>query len=85
LVTGLGLPDGPPQALNVLSDRATVPAPAQAQVAAAIGAGILVNYPNKAQFNPSQPATRADMTTMIYQAMARTSRVEPVSSAYIVK
>ncbi len=85
LVTGLGLPDGPPQSLNVLSDRATVPAPAQAQVAAAIGAGILVNYPNKAQFNPNQPATRADMTTMIYQAMARTSRVQPVSSAYIVK
>jgi S-layer homology domain len=80
----LGLPDGPPQSLNVLSDRATVPASAQAQVSAAIGAGILVNFPKKAEFNPNQPATRADMTTMVYQAMARTSRVQPVSSAYIV-
>jgi parallel beta-helix repeat protein len=85
LVKGLGLPDDNAQRLKVLSDRASIPANAQGQVAAAIGAGILVNFPNKAQFNPSQPATRADMTTMVYQAMARSSRVQPVNSAYIVK
>jgi parallel beta-helix repeat protein len=85
LVKGLGLPDDNTQRLKVLTDRANIPAPAQGQVAAAIGAGILVNYPNTAQFNPNQPATRADMTTMVYQAMARSSRVAPVSSAYIVK
>jgi parallel beta-helix repeat protein len=85
LVRGLGLPDDGAQRLKVLSDRASIPAAAQGQVSAAIGAGILVNFPKKAEFNPNQPATRADMTTMVYQAMARTSRVEPVSSAYIVK
>ncbi len=85
LVKGLGLPDDNAQRLKVLGDRASIPAPAQGQVAAAIAAGILVNYPNKAQFNPNQPATRADMTTMVYQAMARSRRVAPVSSAYIVK
>jgi parallel beta-helix repeat protein len=85
LVQGLGLPGDNAQRLKVLSDRASIPANAQGQVSAAIGAGILVNYPDKALFNPNQPATRADMTTMVYQAMARSSRVAPVSSAYIVK
>ncbi|MBE9033159.1 S-layer homology domain-containing protein, partial [filamentous cyanobacterium LEGE 11480] len=85
LVKGLRLPDGDPQLLERLSDRANVPMAAQGQVAAAIAAGMIVNYPNQTQFNPQQPATRADMTTMVHQAMASGRRLSTVQSPYILR
>jgi hypothetical protein len=84
MVNGLGLGLGDLTLLGRLTDRASIPAPAQGQVAAAIQQKILVNHPDVKLFNPSQPATRAAMTAMIYQAMARSRRVTAIASPYIL-
>jgi parallel beta-helix repeat protein len=84
LVNGLGLAAGNPTALGVLADRATVPANVQGQVAAAIGAKILVNFPNRKVLNPTKEASRGDVAAMVYQAMRAANRVAAVNSAYIL-
>jgi Protein of unknown function (DUF1565)/S-layer homology domain len=84
MVNGLGLGMGDPTMLGRLTDRASIPTSAQGQVAAAIQQKILVNYPDLKVLNPTQPATRAAMTAMIYQAMARSRRVAAIASPYIL-
>ncbi len=84
LVQGLNFPPGDIQRLSLLSDRAAIPSAAQGAVAAALAAGMVVNYPNKTQLNPNQPATRADMMAMVYQAMVQQRRMRPIASPYIV-
>lgn len=85
LVNGLGLSASGAAALKSLEDSAKIPANAQTQVAAAIGQKILVNFPNRKQFNPAQTATRADVAAMVYQAMRSAKRLPVVNSAYIVE
>lgn len=85
LAQGLGLTSGDRALINRLSDRASIPAAAQDVVARAIAAGIVVNYPDKAIFNPQQTATRADLTSMVYQALSRSQRVAQINSAYILR
>ncbi len=85
LVNGLGLKAGNPALLNGLADRASIPANAQGQVAAAIGAKLLVNFPDRRQFKPMQVASRGDVAAMVYQAMRIANRVAAVNSAYIVQ
>jgi hypothetical protein len=85
LVQGLGLNPANQTLINRLSDRASIPATAQDSVTRAIAAGILVNYPDKAVFNPQQTATRADLTSMVYQALGQAKRVAPINSAYILR
>jgi S-layer homology domain/Protein of unknown function (DUF1565) len=84
MANGLALGTGDATLLGRLTDRASIPAAAQIQVAAAIQQKILVNYPDVKLFNPSQPATRAAMTAIIYQAMARSRRVTAIASPYIL-
>jgi parallel beta-helix repeat protein len=84
LVQGLSVPPANPQLLAQLSDRDVIPSAARAAVAAAIAAGIVVNYPNQKQLQPNQPATRADMATMVYQALVYQRRMRPITSSYVI-
>lgn len=70
-------------------DVAQIPEYALNSVAAATENRIVVNYPNVAQLNPNQIATRADVAAFIYQALVSAGQVQPlppgaIASRYIV-
>lgn len=87
LVTGLGLPapTNVQTALSRYSDANAVPKWANEKVAAATAGGIVVNHPNLEELNPTESTTRAELSAMIYQALAKEGIVEPVDSVYVVK
>jgi hypothetical protein len=86
LVSGLGIPDFPytQEVLSRFPDNGELPEWARRQVAAATAAGIVVNHPNPELLRPEQPATRAEITAMIYQALAARGEVERINSPYII-
>ena len=88
LATGLGLsPSGDPVTiLQNFGDRDKLPKWSVSQVAAATEAGLAVNRPGFElnSLNPEQPATRAEVAAMIYQALLQQGKVQPVESSYIV-
>lgn len=86
LASGLGLrPVNDPQAtLQQFIDTNAIPDWARPQIAAAAETGLVVNHPNLDQVRPQEPATRAEIVAMIYQALEETGRVEPVQSQYAV-
>jgi hypothetical protein len=47
-------------------------------IAAATEKGIVVNHPDPAKLNPLQPATRAEVAAMIYQALVSSGQAEPI-------
>jgi hypothetical protein len=83
LATGLGLPAADVKALQTLRDRPAIPAQAQAQVASALVSKLVVNYPDRQQFTPDRPITRAEMSVMLYQALIRTGRTAAILSPYL--
>ena len=89
LATGLGLePSGDPVTiLQEFSDRDQIPDWAISQVAAATEAGLTVNRPefDLQSLNPEEPATRAEVAAMIYQALLQQGKVESIDSEYIVQ
>lgn len=87
LVTGLNIqpPTNAQAALSRYTDAAKVPTWATGKVAAATAGNLVVNYPNLQQLNPDQPTTRAELSAMIYQALAKEGIVEPIDSEYVVK
>ena len=89
LATGLGLkPSGDAeQTLQQFEDSDGVPSWARQQVAAAIENGLLVNRPEFAgnSLMPETPATRAEVTAMIHQALVQTGTLDPLQSEYIVR
>jgi hypothetical protein len=89
LATGLGLePSGDPVTiLQEFSDRDRIPDWAISQVAAATEAGLTVNRPefDLQSLNPEEPATRAEVAAMIYQALLQQGKVESIDSEYIVQ
>ncbi|MGB3191021.1 MAG: S-layer homology domain-containing protein [Limnoraphis sp.] len=87
LVSGLNLkiPKNPEEILKVYQDADQIPQWAVEQIAAATEAGLVVNYPETKTLNPNQPATRAEVSAMIYQALVASDKAEPISSDYIVK
>ena len=84
LVSGLSLPSADVKVLEIYEDRDSIPAYARSAVAAATGAGIIVNYPTPAQLEPKRETTRAEAIASMYQALVRTGRVSAISSPYIV-
>ena len=86
LVSGLAIPKAEDQetVLNIYQDRDTIPTYAYSAVAAATKAGLVVSYPNSALLQPKQPATRADATAFLYQALVKKGRVNAIESPYIV-
>ncbi|QUY44336.1 S-layer homology domain-containing protein [Acaryochloris marina] len=63
-------------------DAAQIPNYAKPGVAAATQRNIPVNYPNAANLNPNQQATRADIAAFIYQALVSQGRLAPIGSNF---
>jgi S-layer homology domain len=87
LVNGLGLPrpDKPEEAVTLFKDSAKIPEWAVPAAGTAAESNIVVNYPNLDQLRPEQPATRAEVAALIYQALVASGKVESIPSQYIVK
>lgn len=87
LASGLKLkpPAKPTKILEIYQDSQRVPSWALKQVAAATEAELVVNYPKRDFLNPNQPATRADVAAMVYQALVKLEKAKPLSSDYIVR
>ncbi|MBP0000907.1 MAG: S-layer homology domain-containing protein [Cyanobacteria bacterium SID2] len=74
----LEAPENPDAVLAPYIDRDTVPQWAKAPIAAAIDAGLLTTDSDTTQLNLQQEATRADVTSMMYRALVRAGRAEPI-------
>ena len=87
LVTGLGIepPTNVQAAVDRYTDANAIPNWATEKVAAATTGGLVVNYPNQQTLNPNQPTTRAELSALIYQALAKEGVVDPIESQYVVK
>ncbi|MEC4804270.1 MAG: family 10 glycosylhydrolase [Jaaginema sp. PMC 1079.18] len=55
--------------LGIFRDRANIPDYARNNLAAATEKGLVVNYPNVAQLNPNQQATRGEVAAFFCQAL----------------
>ena len=86
LANGLGLkaPSNPNKILQRYQDADRIPAYAVSAVAAATKAGLVVN-PNPNRLNPNEVATRADVASLIHQALVIEGKVPEISSSYIVR
>lgn len=86
LVKGLQLskPQDPEAALQTFSDRDQVPEWAWPALGAAAQADVVVNHPDVDRLRPDQPATRAEVAALLYQALQTTGQVPPLESPYIV-
>lgn len=87
LANGIGLSPAtnPQQVLQTYQDAAQIPNYAQGAVAASTQAGLVANYPNPKVLNPNRDANRAEVAAMVYQALVKAGKMQPISSQYIVK
>lgn len=88
LANGFQLPKpaDPDLPLQAFDDRAEIPEWAKPALAAATTSNVVVNYPNLNLVNPNQPATRAEVAAMLYQALTTTGQQLPlIESNYIVR
>ncbi|MBC7822763.1 MAG: S-layer homology domain-containing protein [Candidatus Parcubacteria bacterium] len=83
LASGFSLPPGDVSVLNLYDDRSAIPQNVLDRIAAATQERIIVNYPNVRQFSPNRDATRAEVSAMVYQTLARDGRVASLNSPYI--
>lgn len=67
------------------TDWEEIPEYARPAIAAAIESSLVVNYPNKDEFNFDQRVTRAETLAMIHQALVTQDKLEPIESEYIFK
>lgn len=86
LATGLNLTTNstPTQTLQIYQDAAEIPNYATEKVAAATEAGLVVNQ-NPQLLEPNRDATRAEVSAIIYQALVRAGKAEPIESKYVVR
>ncbi|OYD91693.1 S-layer protein [Nostoc sp. 'Peltigera membranacea cyanobiont' 210A] len=75
---------------NTYADANKIPQYAVGDVAAATKANIVVNYPNPKVLNPSKPATRGEITALVYQTLVSQGKIEAVAinlpaNQYIVR
>ncbi|MBD0302441.1 MAG: S-layer homology domain-containing protein, partial [Tolypothrix sp. T3-bin4] len=84
LTNGLGLTASGTGTSTDLStyytDASAIPNYAVSSVTIATQSNIVVNYPDVKQLNPQQPLTRAEAAALLYQALARQGRVQPIAS-----
>jgi len=86
LATGLDLaiPPNQDQMLQGLGDLQDLPNWAKPKVAASAQNGLVVNHPDPNQLRPSQTATRAEIVTMMHQALVQEGRLENIESEFVV-
>ncbi|MDF5711936.1 MAG: fasciclin domain-containing protein [Nostoc sp. S4] len=78
---GLGLSASDTSTLNnYYTDASAIPNYAVNSVAAATQANLVVNYPDIKQLNPQQALTRAEAAALLYQALVRQGRLQPIAS-----
>lgn len=75
---------------NTYNDANQIPQYAVGSVAAATKENIVVNYPNPKILNPNQPATRGEITALVYQTLVAQNKIEPLAknlpaNQYIVR
>jgi hypothetical protein len=75
---------------NTYADAKKIPQYAVGDVAAATEKNLVVNYPNTKVLNPTKPATRGEITALIYQTLVYQGKIEPLAinssaSQYIVR
>ena len=81
LSSGLGLTGGDTSTLTTYyNDASTIPEYAVGSVAAATVGNLVVNYPDVKQLNPQQSLTRAEAAALLYQALVKTGRAQPIAS-----
>lgn len=87
LANGLDLqpPADVAKTLQVYQDANQIPAYAKNAVAAATGAGLVVNHPDTKVLNPNKMVTRAEVAALIHQAMVKEGLAEKINSNFIVK
>ncbi|MEM1169296.1 MAG: S-layer homology domain-containing protein [Cyanobacteria bacterium P01_H01_bin.35] len=86
LATGLNLeiPSNPDEVLSIYKDKEEIPDWAKEKIAATTVAGLVVNHPDVTTLNLNKPATRAEVSAILYQALVKLEKIEQVSSEYIV-
>jgi S-layer homology domain len=87
LVSGLNLkaPTSSHQIISVYKDAKDIPPYAVGKIAAATTNGLVVNYPNPQVLDPNKVATRAEVATMIHQALVKRGKLEAITSPNIVR
>ncbi|MFN6485641.1 MULTISPECIES: fasciclin domain-containing protein [unclassified Nostoc] len=81
LSNGLGLSGGDTSTLSTYyNDASAIPEYAVGSVAAATLGNLVVNYPDVKQLNPQQSLTRAEAAALLYQALVKQGRLQPVAS-----
>ena len=84
LTNGLKLTGGNPSTLNIYRDRSQIPTYTTNAIATATQKLLVVNYPQATVLEPLRNVTRAEVAAMIYQALVKQSRENPIVSPYIV-
>lgn len=87
LTSGLNLdvPSNPQEFLgDYYGDVSDIPDWAIDQIAAATNAGLVVNYNDLQSLKPKRPATRAEASAMLYQALTSVGEAPEVESEYII-
>jgi len=81
----LAVPENPQVVVQQYQDRASIPPWAWASVAATTTTGLVVNYPDVRTLNPNRPATRAEVTAIVYQALVLNQQAAAIQSPYLVQ
>jgi len=77
IATGLSLPESSAATLQSYTDQSDVPTWATDKVAAALEAG-LVSPPSNTPLRPNEPATRAEVAAILYNALVYMGKVDPI-------
>ncbi len=77
-------PSTPDKTVDIYQDKEQIPKWAIEKVATATESGLVVNHPEPELLNPNEPATRAEVAAMIYQALVISGQAEEFSSEYII-
>jgi hypothetical protein len=75
---------------NTYADANKIPQYAVGSVATATQKNIVVNYPNSNTLNPTKPATRGEISALVYQTLVAQNKIEPLADTlpanrYIVR
>ncbi|WP_066426383.1 S-layer homology domain-containing protein [Anabaena sp. 4-3] len=84
VVNGLKLTGGSANVLSVYGDRAQIPSYATNAVATATAKKLVVNYPDTRYIEPLRDITRAEVASLIYQALVATGQEPAIASPYII-
>jgi parallel beta-helix repeat protein len=70
--------------LDRYDDAAAIPEAARGAIARSTAVRLVVNYPQLRRLNPNQPATRAEIAAMVYQALVYLGQCPAIASPYLI-